>query len=212
MNIIAIAAAEAVDRHAPHKRKYNGGPYIYHPMRVAGHYLILAGTEDGVAASWLHDVPEDVAKDAEERDFLLKHIAEITSERTAAIVLGLTDPCKFDPARRKLKRDERKKISREFLSAQDNEIKRIKMLDRIDNLTEMVTDMHSGVMRELDFAEKYTNEAELLGDVLKIADGKLYDELMDVVRRTRNAANLLRSTGFWTALKENDNPNQVSIP
>lgn len=172
-------------------------------MRVAGRHAINGGSADGVAAGWLHDVPEDVAKDAAERDFLLAHIASITSLRTSEIVFGLTDPCKFDAALKVLKRDERKKVSRDFIAQQDTEVKRLKLLDRIDNLAEMVNDMHSGVMRAADFADKYASEAELLGDVLKSADGRLYDELMETVRRTHHAANLLR---------KQDNPDCVITP
>jgi len=193
MNIVAIAAAEAADRHSPHRRKYSGGPYIYHPMRVAGRAQILGMDDEAVAAYWLHDVPEDVAKDAAERNFLLKHIASITTQRVADIVFGLTDPCKFDPALRVLKRAERKKHSRDFLATQGVEVKRGKLLDRIDNLGEMITDMQTGVMREFKFAELYADDAELLADVLKGADAKLHEELMETIRRARAAANLLRT-------------------
>jgi len=192
MNIVAIAAAEAADRHRLHTRKYNGGPYIYHPMRVAGRAQILGMTDDAVAAFWLHDVPEDAAKDAADRVFLLQHIAGITTPRVSSIVLGLTDPCKFDPKLKVLKRHERKKLTRDFLATQDSDVKRGKLLDRIDNLNEMVVDMHTGAMREVKFAELYADEGELLGEVLKVASKDLHEELMDTVRRVRAAVTLLR--------------------
>lgn len=192
MNIVAIAASEAADRHKGVKRKYNGSPYIYHPMRVAGRAQILGMSDDAVAALWLHDVPEDTAKDAADRDFLIKHIGDITTERTARIVLGLTDPTKFDPALKSLRRAERKKHLFDFLAAQDNDVKRGKFLDRIDNLSETTMDMQTGVLRDFKFPLLYADESELLADVLKSSSLALHEELMETIRRVRAAANLLR--------------------
>lgn len=60
MNDIIRAAQFAEQAHRGQVRKFTGEPYIMHPMRVAGRVAMLPQShEDAVVAAWLHDVVED---------------------------------------------------------------------------------------------------------------------------------------------------------
>jgi (p)ppGpp synthase/HD superfamily hydrolase len=55
-----LAAIFANNAHKGQKRKYNGRPYIEHPMRVAFAVSLIPEAEpEVIAAAWLHDVVED---------------------------------------------------------------------------------------------------------------------------------------------------------
>lgn len=152
MNLILRAAELAYRAHEGQTRKYDGMPYIHHPARVAGRTAVLPGaTEDMVAAAYLHDVLEDTTVPYDE-------IARVTNPQVANYVRWMTNPSKGS----KLSREERKAMDREHLRKAPKEVKRIKMLDRIDNLRDMAG-------AESDFKKLYAKESILLYDV--IGDG-----------------------------------------
>lgn len=168
MNLILKAASFAEEAHRGQMRKYGNIPYIYHPMRVAGRASFLAGTtEEMVAAAWLHDVLEDTkAKPVDlEIEFgpkVLKMVIELTN-----VSKGLSLP-----------RAERKRLDREHIAKVSVEAKRIKMLDRIDNLSDMVG-------YEKDFVMLYTGESKLLADTIGDADRDLKRELLTIIDNLR---------------------------
>lgn len=168
MNLILKAASFAEEAHRGQNRKYGSVPYIHHPMRVAGRASILVGTtEETVAAAWLHDVLEDTkAKPVElETEFgpkVLKLVIELTN-----VSKGLDLP-----------RAERKRLDREHLVRVSVEAKRIKMLDRIDNLSDMAGS-------EKDFAMLYAGESKLLADAIGDADRGLKGELLAIIDNLR---------------------------
>ena len=168
MNLILKAARFAADCHAGQVRKYNGSPYILHPMRVAGRMAIHPlASEHAVAAAWLHDVIEDCGVTE-------AIIADHFGDDVASMAYQLTNPS----IGLKLPRAERKRMDREHIAAAGLNARRIKLLDRIDNLREM-----SGC--EDDFLTVYQRESQLLLDALRGTDTELEDELLAVIQTTK---------------------------
>ena len=166
MNLILKAAALARQAHADQRRKYNDRPYIQHPARVAGRVAAHPqATEAMVAAAFLHDVVEDTPHTLDEVS------AEFGTE-VARLVAELTNPSKDSKAPRR----ERKQIDRDHLAVVSVEAKIIKLLDRIDNLQEMVE-------APGNFRRKYCDESRLLADVIGDADPELKAELLEGIER-----------------------------
>jgi (p)ppGpp synthase/HD superfamily hydrolase len=118
-----------------------------------------------VAAAFLHDVVEDTPHTLDEI------VAEFGPE-VARLVAELTSPSKG----MKASRHERKRIDRDHLATASHEATVIKLLDRIDNLQEMV-DAPS------NFRRRYCEESRLLADVIGDADPDLKAELLDCVQK-----------------------------
>ena len=163
-----VEAAKLADyAHKGQKRKWSKSHvgYITHPLRVAGMVTLLDGaTEEMVAAAWLHDVVEDSHVTIE--DIIVRFGKEV-----GAMVLGLTNASKGMD----LPRAERKKIDREHLAQQSDEVKLIKLCDRIDNLRESIE-----ANAPQDFMKKYRAESLLL---LEEALSGVNDVLEAEVRR-----------------------------
>lgn len=132
---IISAANFARIAHQGQVRKITGMPYIVHPARIASRVMILAHGEnypnlvDMVEAAFLHDTVEDTY-------VTLTEISALFGSEVARIVNGLTNQYSKN-AYPKLIRAERKKLESERLAALTSDIKIIKMLDRIDNLSDM---------------------------------------------------------------------------
>jgi (p)ppGpp synthase/HD superfamily hydrolase len=173
--VAMIERAKEIARkaHATQFRKYHDVrddapvPYFVHPCRVADRVADLPGsTAVMVAAAFLHDTIEDC------EDFDPGVIERECGERVLALVLELTNPSHSIPPR-SLKRPERKRIDREHLEKVSTEAKRIKLVDRIDNLGDM-----KGA--EDQFKELYVCETLLLLEyALKGADEALERECFD---------------------------------
>ena len=129
MNLILQAARWAHEAHKDQVRKYNGRPYIEHPMRVAGWATLIDGVQsEHVAAAWLHDVLEDNPK-------YWSKIVDYVPAPVRIIVKQLTNPSKDYPD---LNRARRKAMDREHLAGVCDTAKVIKMIDRYDNLCDVV--------------------------------------------------------------------------
>lgn len=169
MNLILRAAALAVRAHKFQTRKYNGRPYVTHPARVAGRVGLLPDvTEEMVAAAYLHDVLEDTTVTREE-------IERETNVQVAFYVDWMTNKSKGS----NLPRAERKAMDRKRLMEAPVQVKQIKLLDRIDNLSEM-----AGAPE--DFMKLYLEESRLLGEHLACSNmaprlDELLAELLAVV-------------------------------
>jgi (p)ppGpp synthase/HD superfamily hydrolase len=98
-------------------------------MRVAGWASLMRDQQpEYVAAAWLHDVQEDNS------DFWLKIERQVLGS-VRIIVDQLTNPSKKRPD---LNRADRKKMDREHIAASADCTKVIKMIDRYDNLCDVV--------------------------------------------------------------------------
>ena len=178
-NDIMHAAAWASEKHAGQERKHNGTPYIRHPQRVAARAMCLEGMSvQGVIAAFLHDVPEECGGNEYGRSLLSTAIEvswgaivrDMVRELTP-VTLGLTTT-----------REMRKKMERGHLARARRESKRIKLLDRIDNLQEVLCDMQRGVNTSYSHSALYVAESrQLLEDSLRGADAALEEELMSTI-------------------------------
>jgi (p)ppGpp synthase/HD superfamily hydrolase len=154
MDLILKALTFAKVAHEGQTRD-NGDPYVVHPARVMARTLLLNGaTEYQGAAAALHDVLEDTQVKPEE--------IELTN-----VSKGSNKP-----------REERKAMDRAHLNGVSKEAKRIKMLDRIDNLN-----IPEIMMRDRKFVELYTRESWLLIKVIGNADEKLQLELARTIAK-----------------------------
>lgn len=163
MNLILTAAALAVRAHEGQKRKYNGRPYVTHPARVAGRVGLLPDvTEEMVAAAYLHDVLEDTTMTRDE-------IERATSPQVGFYVDWMTNKSKG----LSLPRAERKAMDRKRLMEAPIQVKQIKLIDRIDNLTEMAG-------AKDDFKKVYAEESIQLAEA--IGSGPLGEELMSLAK------------------------------
>jgi len=155
-NTVLIAARCAFEAHDGQLRKYSNRPYIEHPMRVAGRVSLLPETRDWiVAAAWLHDVLEDTAV-TEDDIFCKWKLPRVTID----LVKELTNPSKG----LNLPREERKKMDREHLYHASEWAKRLKLIDRIDNIRDMTG-------AEKGWKHKYAEETMLLlSSLLDIRD------------------------------------------
>lgn len=155
MSLILRAARFADTAHAGQVRKYNGAPYILHPMRVAGIVSLLDdATESMVAAAWLHDVVEDCG-------VTIATIRSEFGEEVATLVAELTS----DDAQLKLmglNRHERKSLYVNRLRNSSREARNIKLIDRIDNL--------SDVPKGEPFFDTYLAESRHLLEVFRQTD------------------------------------------
>jgi (p)ppGpp synthase/HD superfamily hydrolase len=168
MDRILQAAQFAAQAHAGQKRKYNDLPFIVHPARVGGRTAILEGVdEETVMAAYLHDVVEDTP-------VTLDEIRRQFGDRVAKLVRELTNPSKGIKA----PRSDRKRMDREHLTGVSREAKRIKLLDRIDNLGDLAG-------APLGFLKLYLEESRLLVEVIGDADDGLRQELAEKINQLR---------------------------
>ncbi len=155
-NIVLNAARIAAHYHRAQKRD-NGLPYFQHLARVAGRVMALPdSTEVMAAAAFGHDLIEDtpiaIYPDIEEA------ISNHCGLAVLDMVLALTNPSKLSVA----PRAERKKQDRDHLKGTSMAVKTIKLIDRIDNLTECLSDIYSGRGKSAEFCVLYCQESELL--------------------------------------------------
>ena len=128
--IIEKAKTLATQKHA-HLRMYNAArsPVILHIAEVASYTEQYGGTEDMIAAAWLHDIVEDT-------DTSLEDIDALFGPGIAAMVDGLTDPPHFAP----LPLTSRKAMQAERVKEKSNSIKLIKICDQLSNVLRLVND------------------------------------------------------------------------
>lgn len=173
MSLIIKAAQFSAECHKHQTRKYTNRPYIEHPIRVAGKVAIQEwATEEYVAAAFLHDVIEDCGVT----------FAELDSKfgiYVASHVFALTNPSKDS----KEKRIIRKQMDRDHISKAPDDIKRIKLIDRIDNLREMGE-------ADTDFLKLYLDETSLLLESINLTDD-LSIELQNLIYDLREENNIL---------------------
>lgn len=133
--LILKAAAYAAERHKHQKRK--GGnkiPYINHPIQVAE---MIASNEnantDLLIAALFHDIIEDTVKSENERDAVCKYIKETFGENVLNIVEEVTDD-------KSLPKQTRKLLQIEHVSHLSDDAKKLKLADKICNLTDILND------------------------------------------------------------------------
>ena len=152
--IFATAAHAAVAQ----KRKYTGEDYIVHPGEVAAMVEAAGGTEDMIAAAWLHDVLEDTKVE-------IMQLNAVMGPEVTILVTWLTDVSKKEDGNRAI----RKAIDRDHSMAAPAAAQTVKVADLISNSRSIFT-------HDLNFAKTYAREKEQLLAVLTKADAGLRAE------------------------------------
>jgi len=173
MSLIVKAAALAREAHKGQFRKHGHSdrPYTTHLARTAGRAALMIGScEADVVAMWIHDIDEDT-------DMTFSDIHRFLGSGDVvvlAVTLAryLTNPSKKFP---ELSRAERKAMDLEHIINIPNRAKRLKMIDRIDNLTEALDDNETPTEWLMGL---YVPESRLLLDAaLRGVDAELEAEL-----------------------------------
>ncbi|MBZ7922032.1 HD domain-containing protein [Ensifer adhaerens] len=112
----------ATRAHGDQKRKYDGRPYIVHPIAVADIVRTIPHTTEMIAAALLHDTVEDT-------DATLLDISEAFGPKVATLVAWLTDIATPFHGNRQM----RKELDRQHLALAPVAAKTIKLADLIDN-------------------------------------------------------------------------------
>ena len=118
----ALTYATAAHAAVGQRRKYTDQPYIVHPIRVAGIVADFGGTNDMIAAAYLHDVVEDTGVSIED-------ILDMFGSVVAVIVDGLTDVSVPEDGNRAV----RKAMDRQHSADATYEAQFVKCADIIDN-------------------------------------------------------------------------------
>lgn len=121
-DIIGRAQAFAVERHRGQTRKGAARePYAIHIEEVAALVARFGGSEDVIAAAWLHDTVEDCAPTSYEE------IAASFGAAVAAIVAEVTDD-------KSLPKEERKRLQVANAPKKSAEAALLKVCDKISNI------------------------------------------------------------------------------
>ena len=158
--MFATAAHAAVGQ----KRKYSGDDYIIHPQRVAAIVEKHGGTDEMIAAAWLHDTVEDT-------DVTPELITEMFGDEVASIVEGLTDVSLPSDGNRA----KRKSIDRMHSASASTESQFVKCADIIDNSWDIAEN-------DLSFAKVYKSEVFLLLHAMtKVKHTEIWEQAMQSV-------------------------------
>ena len=168
MNLIEKAEKIAREAHKDQKRKWSDDPYFVHPERVAKKVSELKGANEvDVAAAYCHDVIEDT-------DFPPEELEKQLGSEVLNLVLELTNPT-HTPEWDKKRRIEKRLADWQHLLTISDRAKRIKMVDRWDNLQDM------GFAQPNSFLRKYLVESRIILEILKPADYNMAKELEAVI-------------------------------
>lgn len=171
--MIELATDIAKRAHDGQFRKYDPVPYFVHPERVAKRLARYwdAGVKNNamlVAAGYLHDVIEDCHP---------KFKDEIVSRcgiEVFLLVLEVSNPSK----NLRLPRDTRKAIDRAYISKASPEARILKLVDRTDNLLDILD-------APADFKDIYLAESERLFDCLIGTSDELETEYVAALGKLR---------------------------
>ena len=164
MSLINKAKDFAKAAHEGQIRKYTGQPYISHPKSVAKLVEMVGGTEEMIAAAWLHDVVEDC-------DVKIGTIENEFGKVVASYVLWLSDMSMKLHGNRAV----RKSVDASVISHAPQEVKTVKVADIIDN-------SKSIMQNDPQFAKVYLREkAMLLSTSLKDANPELLRMAWDIL-------------------------------
>jgi len=158
LSLIINAAGVAKEAHKD-QRRYDGEPYINHPMRVAGMVtLCQIPNEMMIATAWLHDVVEDTHLTPND---LLRWFPACVVQDVIHLTNVFTDDDYFN-----LSRAERRTAEAERLAGIDSYyVHTIKLADRCDNVHQMLQ-----AKRSRQWAKDYIAETWELIEALAYGD------------------------------------------
>lgn len=158
--LILRAAAFAARKHRDQRRKdAESSPYINHPLELARVLAEVGGITDAttLCAALLHDTIEDTDTSTSEleREF---------GPAVAAVVMEVTDD-------KTLPKAERKRLQIEHAASVSDRAKRVKLADKICNLTDIATSPPADW--SLDRRREYFDWAKAVIDGLRGVDPRL---------------------------------------
>jgi guanosine-3',5'-bis(diphosphate) 3'-pyrophosphohydrolase len=143
--LVERARVFAIRAHEGQTRQGKGKlPLVTHCEEVVSLVRESGGSDEELAAGWLHDVVEDTS-------VTIADIAKYFGNRVASIVFGLTDPPWF----KELNTLERKTAQAERVRSLSDSVKRVKMADQISNVSSLITDppLSWDTQKRLDYIE-----------------------------------------------------------
>jgi (p)ppGpp synthase/HD superfamily hydrolase len=170
MTIVDKARYFATAAHAAvgQKRKYDGADYIVHPTRVANLVKQYGGTEQMIAAAYLHDVVEDTNVD-------MDTVRGMFGSVVASLVKDLTDVSKPSDGNR----EARKTIDRLHTADASADAQFIKCADIMDNAWDIADNDPS-------FWKVYQREmSRLLDEMVRVKGTDIYNEARASVESKR---------------------------
>lgn len=162
-NLEKHALRFATRAHGDQKRKYDGQPYIVHPIAVAEIVRSVPHTPEMIAAALLHDTVEDC-------DTTLLDIKEAFGGKVVQLVAWLTDISTPYHGNRVV----RKELDRHHTALAPAAAKTIKLADLIDNSISIKE-------HDPDFWKVYREEKRRLLEVLKDGDPTLWSRAAELV-------------------------------
>lgn len=164
----ARALAYACKQHDGTFRDDNKTPYAVHPIRVAEYLRRLAHEEDEnvLIAALLHDTIEDTG-------ITFDSVAALFGDDVAQLVGELTNDNRLPKARRR-------SLMMEHLSSLSARAKRIKLADRLDNVSDLLNGMGTPEKRV-----RYADETARLLNGCAGACKPIEDALKEALERLR---------------------------
>jgi hypothetical protein len=188
-NLVIKAMQDAHHFHRFQNRRCKPVGHIAHVIRVTGRVMTFQDvTVPEVTGTAWHDIAEDCAKNKAGQETLFSlHEARYGVE-SATIMRGLTKPSKFSNATR----DEALEMDMTYMAKQPVRVKRIKCVDRIDNLGEWISDLLIGYEEASPIAAKfYVEESNLLSAIMVGIDAELHAELRAAIADLRRVTEKL---------------------
>ncbi len=170
--LVRLADRIAEVAHGTQRRKWSEDWYITHPRRVAELVAELPGmNEVDVAVALLHDVIEDTPVKADQlrQQLLDGGQPPAVVDEVVGLVLELS---KSYPAEQELSRAEKREIDWVQLRTISRRAQRLKMCDRLDNLS-------GGLRMPTELLSVYLSESLQLAAICGPADLHLHQRLID---------------------------------
>jgi len=191
-NLYRICKKIATEQHEGQLRKYNGGPYIQHPIRVAEMLEHRLHIKNDIlkSAAVLHDVLEDCPISPTELylNILTASKSKATEQAITIVrlVIELTSPDKLYGIKPLFNRSQRKAMTRAHFLFGSSEAAMIKVCDRYDNLVDM-----RNSEADKAFLKKYAEESQDLLDALKSEIPDSYADLHILIHETYDLCDLM---------------------
>jgi hypothetical protein len=187
-SLIVRALHDAAKFHSGQNRSWKPVAHMQHVLRVTSRVMLFQDvtTPEITGTAW-HDVAEMCCRDVQAQESVYRLHEDRYGRESMEVMRGLTNVSVFY----KMQRQERKKHDFAHVGRQSFKIKRIKAVDRIDNLTETVLDLMSGVGASPRFALLYADESEALAVALAGIDLELITELRELIREVRRVASTI---------------------
>lgn len=168
-DLIGSAMLIASFAHSKQNRKWGGEPYIVHPVRVAKMVMEDSSLDERhFAVALLHDSIED---NEEHREMIKEDILSMCGTYVYNTVWELTNPSAFVDVN--TPRVQKKDMDFAKLKGVSLEAKKIKMMDRLDNLYD--------ALAPGNFMKKYLPESMELAEICRVADEGLYSKIANRV-------------------------------